>query len=171
VNQHDLKTRSCGPLEALEGRTLFSADLLSVAPASVLGTSGGGADELIAAPRLPLPATAQSPYPQVVGVWIGTCKTVGKKRPTEIAMRITRQTDGSATGKFALGPATTWHKVLSTAVLSADRSRGFRVILPGDGFYGSMNATVSRDGSQIVGRWTCNSGGEWKSGTLVLNRQ
>jgi len=89
----------------------------------------------------------------------------------DMAIRITRQVGPSATGKFALGPASAWNKILSTAVLTPTLDRSFRVILPGKGFYGSLNATVSANAQQILGRWTCNVDGNWKSGTIVLNRQ
>ena len=123
-----------------------------------------------AARVIPLGTTGNR-YPQVVGTWVGTCKTAGKRGLVEVAVRVTRQVNGSATGKFALGPVTAWHKVLSTAVVSPTRDRAFRVILPGDAFYGSVNAAISSDGERIVGRWTCNNDGNWKSGTIVLSRR
>jgi hypothetical protein len=116
-------------------------------------------------------ATRRATYPDVVGLWVGSAKTVGKKRGDYIDIRITRQTGAGATGKFGLGPVTTWHRVLSTAVLSAGRDRSFKVILRGDDFYGSVTAAVSKNGQQIVGRWACNGPAGWKTGTLVLNRQ
>jgi hypothetical protein len=157
--------------EALESRTHLSADLFDSSPSNVLNLS---------APRAAVPAYSASVgpmvatvnrYPQVVGTWVGTCKTAGKRGRVEVAVRITAQVRGGATGKFALGPVTTWHKVLSTAGLTATLDRSFRVILPGADFYGSVTATVSENARQIVGRWTCNNNGNWKSGTIVLNRQ
>lgn len=153
--------------ETLESRTHWSANLFDPTPTSVLN--------LPAVARLttsvqPL-VVARNPYPQVVGTWIGTCKTAGRRGLVEVAVRLTRQVKAGATGKFALGPASNWHKVLSTAVLTPAVDRGFRVILPGADFYGSVSATVSANARQIVGRWTCNVNGNWQSGTIVLNRQ
>jgi hypothetical protein len=160
-------TRPCR-LEPLESRAHLSADLFDSTPSTVLNLS---ASRIAAAPVIrPLVAT-RNPYPQVVGTWIGTVKTAGRRGLVEVAVRLSTQLKGGATGKFALGPATTWHKVLSTAVLTPTRDRTFRVILPGTNFYGSVTATVSENARQIVGRWTCNNNGTWQSGTIVLNRQ
>jgi hypothetical protein len=162
-------------VEPLEARTLLSAGVFDPPPDAVFdlhppaaATRATHTTPAIATRPL---AVARNPYPQVVGTWIGTCKTAGKRGLVEVAVRITRQVNGGATGKFALGPVTAWHKVLSTAVVSPTRDRGFRVILPSDTFYGSVNATITSDGRQIFGRWTCNNDGTWKSGTIVLNRQ
>ena len=154
-------------LEPLESRTHLSADLFDTTPSNVLNLS----PSRLAPPTAHPFVVARNPYPQVLGTWIGTCKTAGKRGLVEVAVRLTRQVKGGATGKFALGPATTWHKVLSTAGLTATADRSFRVILPGKDFYGSLNATVSANAQQILGRWTCNVDGNWKSGTIVLNRQ
>jgi hypothetical protein len=135
-------------------------NLLEASPARNVGTPAMFAARII-----------RSPYPQVLGTWIGTVKTAGKRGLVEVAVRLTRQVGPSATGKFALGPASAWNKILSTAVLTSTLDRSFRVILPGKGFYGSVNATVSQNGQQILGRWTCNVDGNWKSGTIVLYRQ
>jgi hypothetical protein len=152
---------------------MFAADLFGQTPLSVLDAA---ATRVVMAPAPALnvfPATTvtRSPYPQVLGTWIGTVKTAGKRGLVEVAVRLTRQVGPSATGKFALGPASAWNKVLSTAVLTATLDRSFRVILPGAAFYGSVNATVSANARQILGRWACNVDGNWKSGTIVLNRQ
>ena len=155
-------------MESLEARALLSADLFGQTPLNVLDVS---TPRPLASPATFAASVARSPYPQVLGTWIGTCKTAGKRGLVEVAVRITRQVGPSATGKFALGPASAWNKVLSTAVVTATLDRSFRVILPGKGFYGSLNATVSADAQQILGRWTCNVDGNWKSGTIVLNRQ
>jgi hypothetical protein len=156
-------------MESLEPRALLAADLFRQAPVSVLDAFTPRAIASHAVPATP--AATRSPYPQVVGTWVGTLKTAGKRGLVEVAVRLSRQVGPSATGKFALGPASAWNKVLSTAVLAPTLDRSFRVILPGKAFYGSVNATVSANAQQIVGRWTCNVEGDWKSGTIVLNRQ
>lgn len=155
-------------MESLESRTLLSADLFDQSPLNVLDIS---TPRSLASPAAFATSVARSPYPQVLDTWIGTCKTAGKRGLVEVAVRISRQVGPSATGKFALGPASAWNKILSTAVLTPTLDRSFRVILPGKGFYGSLNATVSANAQQILGRWTCNVDGNWKSGTIVLNRQ
>ena len=155
-------------MESLESRALLSTGLLDQSPLSVLDAA---APRTFTASAAFAPTVARSPYPQVVGTWIGTCKTAAKRGLVEVAVRISRQVGPSATGKFALGPASAWNKILSTAVLTSTLDRSFRVILPGKDFYGSLNATVSANAQQILGRWTCNVDGNWKSGTIVLNRQ
>jgi hypothetical protein len=134
-------------MESLEPRALLAGDLFASTPISVLET-------VARTPAIVSPAVtvARSPYPQVVGTWIGTLKTAGKRGLVEVAVRLSRQVGPSATGKFALGPASAWNKVLTTAVLTPTLDRSFRVILPGNGFYGSVNATVSQNGQQILGR-------------------
>jgi len=161
--------RAACVMESLEARAMLSADLFGQSPLSVFDVSAPPRNS--ASPTLFATSVARSPYPQVLGTWIGTCKTAGKRGLVEVAVRLTRQVGPSATGKFALGPASAWNKVLSTAVLTSTRDRSFRVILPGKDFYGSLNATVSANAQQILGRWTCNVDGNWKSGTIVLNRQ
>jgi hypothetical protein len=159
-------------MESLEPRAMLSAGLFAASPAGVLEFSAPRSGTSFApALYLPTAAATRSPYPQVVGTWIGTVKTAGKRGLVEVAVRVSRQVGPSATGKFALGPATAWNKVLSTAVLTSTLDRSFRVILPGKEFYGSVNATVSADARQILGRWACNVSGNWKSGTIVLSRQ
>jgi len=166
----DLRDLECGSrscrIEALESRTHLSGDLFDSTPGSVLNLPAARHASSVR----PL-AAARNPYPQVVGTWIGTVKTAGRRGLVEVAARLTRQINGGATGKFALGPASNWHKVLSTAVLTPTVDRSFRVILPGADFYGSVSATVSANARQILGRWTCNVNGNWQSGTIVLNRQ
>lgn len=160
--------RTAFAMEFLESRALLSADFFAQTPQSVLDAAS---PRSIASPVTFAASVPRSPYPQVVGTWIGTCKTAGKRGVVEVAVRLTRQVGPSATGKFALGPASAWNKMLSTAVLTSTVDRSFRVILPGKDFYGSLSATVSANAQQILGRWTCNVDGNWKSGTIVLNRQ
>lgn len=160
--------RAAFAMEFLESRALLSADLFAQTPQSVLDAAS---PRSIVSPATFVATVPRSPYPQVLGTWIGTCKTAGKRGVVEVAVRLTRQVGPSATGKFALGPASAWNKVLSTAVLTSTVDRSFRVILPGRDFYGSLSATVSANTQQILGRWTCNVSGNWKSGTILLNRQ
>lgn len=112
----------------------------------------------------------QVAIPSVVGQWTGTATSASNRSQVAISMRITRQSGVGATGVFSLGPITGNSSLVSTAIASGGNQRHFRVILEGKGFYGSVTATISKNGTQIVGRWACNGPvGGWKTGTLVLN--
>jgi hypothetical protein len=89
--------------EGLESRTHLSADLFDSTPSNVLNLSASRVAVRTVQPLV----VARNPYPQVVGTWIGTCKTAGRRGLVEVAVRIGTQVKGGATGKFALGPATT----------------------------------------------------------------
>lgn len=112
----------------------------------------------------------QVAIPSVAGSWRGTATNAANRATVSISMNITSQSGAGATGKFSLGPITGNTTIVSTAVVSGGNSRDFRVILAGKNFYGSITATISKNGAQIVGRWACNGPtGGWKTGTLVLN--
>lgn len=152
-------------VEQLEERRMMSAGVfgerasLWEAPAAVVMTRSPMA---VKKPQVAIPG--------VVGQWTGTATSASNRAQVAISMRITRQSGAGATGVFSLGPITGNSSVVSTAIVSGGNQRHFRVILEGKGFYGSVTATISKNGAQIVGRWACNGPvGGWKTGTLVLN--
>lgn len=162
-------------LQPFEPRRLMSAGLFADWPARVW-------DEMPAAHAAPppppiaasvMPAAAKpkaSSIPQVVGTWSGTCKVATTGSTVAISMKITSQNGAAALGSFSLGPITANQTVISTAIVDGTNARGFNAIFAGKKFYGSVTATVSKNGQQILGRWTCISAG-MKTGTFVLNMQ
>ncbi|HSI36061.1 MAG: hypothetical protein ACAI43_11870 [Phycisphaerae bacterium] len=113
-------------------------------------------------------AVKAAKYADVTGTWKATIKIATSKTPVAGTMTITSQKGAGAVGTFALGPITAGAKLASTAIVGAGRT--FSAVLNGKGYYGSISATISGNGNQIVGRWSCNVGGKWQTGTFVMDK-
>ena len=139
-------------------------------------TSGSVWDDatpaVIASTRSPMALSKRTHnvYPQVTGDWAGTCKVAGSKRLRAVSMHLATQKGPAAIGTFKMGPITIGRTVVSTAIVGRGYARDFRVIFDGKDFYGSITATVSANGQEILGRWACNGPGGWKTGTVVMRR-
>jgi hypothetical protein len=154
----------------MEGRRMLSAGVFGADAGSVW--EDGRAAVVEAPARVaPLVVVRSVKYPQVVGRWEGTCKVAGVKGSVAVSMELTSQKKSAAVGRFSLGPITGGRTVVSTAIVGSGKSRDFRVILKGNGFYGSVAAAVSKNGKEIMGRWSVNGPGGWKVGTVVLVRR
>lgn len=160
-------------IEAMEDRTLCSASIFANESQSLWDS----AVTAVPAATVMVPAATRSAMvsvksartpPVVTGNWSGTVKSATTRAVTSVTFTITRQRGAGATGTFSMGPVTAGTSLVSTAIVGTDRS--FKIILQGNKFYGSIVATVSANGKQIVGRWSCNNGGAWQVGTLTLNK-
>ncbi|HYE20213.1 MAG TPA: hypothetical protein VEA69_17325 [Tepidisphaeraceae bacterium] len=156
-------------VEGFEDRRLLSAaawaygapSIFDESPAIEMPVRSG-----VAAPSVG--AVKAAKYADVTGTWKATIKIATSKTPVAGTMTITSQKGAAAIGTFALGPIVAGAKHTGTAIVGTNRS--FSAVLQGKGYYGSITATISANGQQITGRWSCNVNGKWQTGTVVMEK-
>ena len=167
--QNIAKSAPCFSVDALEDRRLMSAACDWLPGLSVWDTQAD-AVPTVAMPAAPKasPIVKANNLIDVSGNWAGTAKIVAPSGTAAVSMQITSQRGAGATGTFSLGPITSRQTIISTAVVGTDRS--FKAVFQGSNFYGSISATISANGQQILGRWACNTAGKWLTGTVLMEK-
>jgi len=168
--QNNHMSAPCFSIDALEDRRLMSGAYDWLPGLAVWDSEAEATPAVVmtAAPTKASPIVKATKVVDITGNWSGTAKIAAPSGTAGASMLIASQRGAGATGTFSLGPITSGQTVVSTAVVGTDRS--FKAVFQGKNFYGSISATISANGQQILGRWTCNTGGKWLTGTVLLEK-
>jgi hypothetical protein len=174
-------------IETLESRELMSAaptphvavHAAAVKP-SIVVAAKVVTKTAVKTPAKPVPAPKVTAFPtyvpsstvvkgnNVVGTWTGTMQLDSSKTSTSFSVTFAFQRGVSASGQFNLGATMNNQVVTSTMVF--DLHNDVRAMVSTSTLNAGFTGALSSNGNVLYGRFSFNSGGQWKTGMFTLTR-